>query len=547
MTRMTIAGKLWLLAGSLLCLTLCLAAFGLWNAGQSRALTQRAIQLGTHVSSAVDAARSAQVNFKIQVQEWKNILLRGADRASFDRHFESFRRYEADTQRQLQRLSELAGPLGIPTAAVEAAMKAHASLGPRYRDALGEEQPGSAGFATTVDTKVRGIDREPTKAIDDIVALVLQRSAALEVELAEVSDAKARQGMVVSGLAVLLAVVLSVIVSALVIRAVTRPLDAAVAAMDRIAEGQLDIAVPPGGRDELGRLLTSLGRMQSSLRETVTQVVDASQRVTAAAGQVAAASSQIDAGARAQSEATSSTATAVEQVTVSIAHVADHAQDAANVAEQASGLAREGQSVVRNASCEMRAIAAAAQDHCRQVQLLNEHAGRIGKIIGVIREIADQTNLLALNAAIEAARAGEHGRGFALVADEVRKLAARTGTATAEIVPMIQAIQTGTAEVAQAMLGGGEQVGQGVRLADEAAAALERINAQTRDALAAVSGIASASREQREASAQIARNIERIAQMTEEAGATVSQTACAANALVELANGLSSSVSRFRV
>ncbi len=69
---------------------------------------------------------------------------------------------------------------------------------------------------------------------------------------------------------------------------------------------------------------------------------------------------------------------------------------------------------------------------------IEESAGRIGQIIGVIDEIAFQTNLLALNAGCRSGGvAGEAGRGFAVVASEVRALAQRAANAAKEIKQLI--------------------------------------------------------------------------------------------------------------
>jgi len=330
-------------------------------------------------------------------------------------------------------------------------------------------------------------------------------------------------------------------------RQIRLPMQRAVDAAHAIAAGRLDARIDTSaGYEEAGRLLAALDEMQAGLRHVIGDTARSAAEVSSAADQLASASQRISDGARAQSESIGSTASSVEQVTVSFSQVADHAREAAEIAGRSASLSHEGETIVRQASSEMNSIAASVTESSRLVETLHKRSSEISTIVKVIKDIADQTNLLALNAAIEAARAGEQGRGFAVVADEVRKLAERTGSATAEIGNMIDAIQRETSSVVNTMQSGGEKVGEGVRLADEAASALGKISAEAAAVLASVNQIADAVREQQTASADIARNIERIAAMTEENTAAAAQTSSAAQTLATLAEGLKTGVARFQ-
>jgi methyl-accepting chemotaxis protein len=157
--------------------------------------------------------------------------------------------------------------------------------------------------------------------------------------------------------------------------------------------------------------------------------------------------------------------TLLEEQLIEISQATSTAEELKKAMDSVVREAREQFESVRSGTQEIRDI---VETSAKTVRSLNNRTVDIGKIIGVITNIANQTNLLALNAAIEAARAGEHGRGFSVVADEVRGLASRTSSSASEIQGMIEGIQKETLGAVSFMESGVQNVDRSLKMTEEA-------------------------------------------------------------------------------
>ncbi len=131
---------------------------------------------GQKMVKAIDAARSAQVHFKKQVQEWKNVLLRGNDRDMFERYLQAFNEEDRLVNEHLQSLSRIAATTGLSIPEVAHVLNIHKQLGNRYREALKDYERSDLKSAVIVDKIVRGIDREPTDQIDALVGMIMTQA-----------------------------------------------------------------------------------------------------------------------------------------------------------------------------------------------------------------------------------------------------------------------------------------------------------------------------------------------------------------------------------
>jgi methyl-accepting chemotaxis protein len=211
-------------------------------------------------------------------------------------------------------------------------------------------------------------------------------------------------------------------------------------------------------RERIKGVMTSVGESSTILKSTASQLSDTSSVTYQRVGEAVQTSHE-----GAQNAETA--ATAAEQLSHSIGEISRELSETVGIAATAT---RE------------------AETTNTQIAGLAEAAGKIGDVMGLIRDIAEQTNLLALNATIEAARAGEAGRGFAVVATEVKSLAVQTAKATEEISGQIAAVQSSTSVAVEAIGG--------------ITARMKEINAHA----ATVSG---AVERQRTATTEISRNI----------------------------------------
>lgn len=141
------------------------------QASDHAAVTERLIE-------ATDLAREAQVAFKTQVQEWKNVLLRGQDPRDLTAYRTSFEHHQATVVDHLQQVRERAAELGMTTEAVDRILAMHDELRARYAEAMQRFEPGTPEAAWQVDRSVRGMDRPLTEAFDALVAEVRAQAAA---------------------------------------------------------------------------------------------------------------------------------------------------------------------------------------------------------------------------------------------------------------------------------------------------------------------------------------------------------------------------------
>lgn len=158
--------------------------FSIWSMNKEYLQSEK---ITTNLSNLRYEVRAAQIDFKSQVQEWKNILLRGKEQDQREKYFSAFQASEMLVAKHFQKAIKMCSliVLGAECNSIKMLSDEHSKLGVVYRINLEGVSLDNYQSITKTDLDVKVIDRKLQSNVDKLAERIfaLEKSNISQIKL----------------------------------------------------------------------------------------------------------------------------------------------------------------------------------------------------------------------------------------------------------------------------------------------------------------------------------------------------------------------------
>ena len=264
---------------------------------------------------------------------------------------------------------------------------------------------------------------------------------------------------------------------------------------------------------EVSKAVNMINRQIMDLASSAEEANASIEEVASGAEQIAKNAQGVSQNAERGNDGIAQILRAMEDLNQTVTDVAQKAEKVSQLTENANTMSMKGTELAAQAEKGMVSITSSSNEVDKIIFDIKAEMDKIGKIVGLISDLANQTNLLALNAAIEAARAGEAGRGFAVVATEVKSLAQESRASAENIADMIGTLQKKSIAAGEAVASSNREVKTGSEALSQTLSSFNLIVRAIEDISKNVVEVASVSEEQAATVEEVTASVSEVQQM----------------------------------
>jgi methyl-accepting chemotaxis protein len=497
--------------------------------------------LASDIEASLEASRMT-LQFQTQVQEWKNILLRGYDDKKREKYWGKFQQQHKVVQNTGKNIIKLSSE-AIVVDMTKQFLMIHDGLLAKYTN--GYKAFITSNYQSTVgDEAVLGINQEPHK-----LALKITEEAIKKAHEHTDKTLYSAGTTVTAGITTIIIAMIIVLAVGVVAfnRLIVDPIKLTRTYIHKLSKGILDFQVEKySSSHEISQMFDAIIQLRQNLNQGTDAIQDSIDKLTNCATSLNKMDDTIHERTQQQNQRTDQVATAITEMSAAAQEVAHHASTAASEANQVEQVAQKGVNTMRHAIATIHSTSEQIATTADVVRNLEGDTKSVSTVLDVIKSIAEQTNLLALNATIEAAHAGEYGRGFAVVADEVRTLAQRTQENTAEIHTIIDNVQNGAQNAVMAIEAGQTKTEGSVTQVTEAGDIIENITDSVKQILGTNEQVAQAAKEQSHVANDISKNVDQITNIAEYSSESARQALELSGNLSDISSALINQIKKLK-